>query len=105
MNDVRYLSAYRARKAMEHALDRDNREPPVFPPYPPGAKRMVLRAEIVSEDEFDEHMLQVHQREIRKLAEGYAWTVTEWIEEMDENPCDADPSGDGQGGQGDDQDS
>jgi hypothetical protein len=105
MNDIRYLSAYRARKALERDLSRDHRDPPVHPPvYPPGAWRMVLRAEIICADELDEHMLQVRQREIRELAENYAWTVTEWTEAIDEDPRDTGPSGSGSAddGQGDD---
>ena len=90
MNEVSYLSAYRVQKAMEQALDRDNRPPPIFPPYPPGAKRLVLRLDVVCEDELDDHMIDMQQREIRKLAEGYAWNVAEWVEEVDENPCEAD---------------
>ncbi|HEX3780680.1 MAG TPA: hypothetical protein VHX38_13515 [Pseudonocardiaceae bacterium] len=82
MDRVRYLSEYRLRKALKRD-PADYLKPPV---YPPGSRRYVLRLEMVCEDDLDEHMIEVHRREIRDYAVNRAWTVTEWIEDMDGNP-------------------
>jgi hypothetical protein len=73
MTGVRRLADYRREKAQAAARRK------------PQAMRYLLYMYCDAEDEFDEPSLERQMKEIRELAENYAWVVTESVDPVTED--------------------
>lgn len=73
MTGVRRLADYRREKAQAAAQRK------------PQAMRYLLYMYCDASDELDEHSLERQMKEIRELAEDYAWVVTESVDPVTED--------------------